>query len=61
MPVMPALATQHRTFAGLASPGMRRTTIWVVISIFAALLAYFGFRSYLTPELLFHFANFHVC
>ena len=35
--------------------------MWVVISVFAALLAYFGFRSYLTPELLFHFANFHVC
>jgi hypothetical protein len=58
---MPAQATQHRTLPVLASPGMTRTAIWVVISVFAALLAYFGFRSYLTPELLFHFANFHVC
>jgi hypothetical protein len=58
---MPVQATQHRPLPVIASPVMRRTAMWVVISVFAALLAYFGFRSYLTPELLFHFANFHVC
>jgi hypothetical protein len=58
---MPAQATQHRAFALFESPELRRTAKWVVISAFAALLAYFGFRAYLTPELLFHFANFHVC
>lgn len=35
----------------------RRMLMWLMLSVFAALLAYFGFRGYLNPELLFHFAN----
>ena len=58
---MPAQVSQHRAFTLFESPELRRAAKWVVISAFAALLAYFGFRGYLTPELLFHFANFHVC
>ena len=58
---MPAQTAQPRAFALLESPELRRVAKWVVISAFAALLGYFGFRGYVTPELLFHFANFHVC
>ena len=58
---MPAEATHHRTVPGFTSADRQRVAMWVVISILAALLAYFGFRGYLTPELLFHFANSLVC
>ena len=58
---MPAQATNTSISHGLATPERRRMAMWLVLSVFAALLAYFGFRGYLTPELLFHFANFHVC
>jgi len=39
----------------------RRLVTWIVLSVFAALLAYFGFRGYLNPDLLFHFANSLYC
>ena len=39
----------------------RRVIMWLVLSVFAALLAWFGFRAYLNPELLFHFANGLYC
>ena len=42
---------------GLASPERRRLAMWLVLSVFAALLAYFGFRGYFNPELLFQFGN----
>ena len=29
---------------------------WLVISTFVALLAYFAFRGYVSPDLLFHFS-----
>ena len=58
---MPTQAIKPHFSAGLATPERRRMAMWLVLSVFAALLAYFGFRGYLTPELLFHFANFHVC
>ena len=45
------------TWPGLASAERRRLAMWLVLSVFAALLAYFGFRGYLNPELLFHFGN----
>ena len=39
----------------------RRMLMWVMRSILCALVAYFGFRGYLSPELLFHFANTPYC
>jgi hypothetical protein len=54
-------ATDPRTFPTFAAPERRRALMWLLISVFAALLAYFGFRGYLTPELLFHFANSLIC
>jgi hypothetical protein len=39
------------------SPERRRLAMWIVLSVFAALLAYFGFRGYLSPELLFQLGN----
>ena len=45
----------------LGSPQRRRLAMWIVLSVFAALLAWIGFRAYLNPELLFHFANSLVC
>jgi hypothetical protein len=58
---MPAQATHQSISPTLGTPERRRMAMWLVLSVFAALLAYFGFRGYLTPELLFLFANFHVC
>jgi hypothetical protein len=43
------------------SPERRRMAMWLVLSVLAALLAYFGFRAYLNPELLFHFSNSFYC
>ena len=39
----------------------RRMARWLVLSVLAALVAYFGFRAYLNPELLFHFSNAFYC
>jgi hypothetical protein len=39
----------------------RRLVMWVMLSVLAALVTYFGFRGYLNPELLFHFANSMYC
>lgn len=57
--------TLQRTDKGIsAAPHLlqrRRMTVWFVLSVLAALLAYFGFRGYLSPELLFHFSNAFYC
>ena len=42
---------------GGSAQARRRMLTWLVLSVLAALLAWFGFRGYVTPELLFHFAN----
>ena len=42
-------------------PERRRVLMWLMLSVLAALLAYFGFRAYLNPELLLHFANSLTC
>ena len=47
--------TEHQ--AGTGAPERRPLLLWIVLSILAALLAWFGFRAYLNPELLFHFSN----
>ena len=51
----------HDSLAVLGSTQRRRLVMWIVLSVFAALLAYFGFRGYLNPDLLFHFANALYC
>jgi hypothetical protein len=62
--ILPHMQAQHSNesvFPGTGSPERRRLTMWLLLSILAALLAYFGFRGYLNPELLFHFANSLYC
>ena len=54
---MPPEARNENTLPTLASPERTRIVMWLLLSVFAALLAYFGFRGYLTPELFFQFAN----
>jgi hypothetical protein len=44
-----------------SAPGVRRAIAWVVLAVMAATLSWLGFRGYLSPELLFHFANSLVC
>jgi cytochrome c oxidase subunit IV len=39
----------------------KRLLMWLMLSVLAALVGYFGLRGYLTPELLFHFANSLYC
>ena len=34
---------------------------WLVISMFVALLAYFAFRGYVSPDLLFNFSSSFYC
>ena len=35
----------------------RRMLMWLMLSVLSALVVYFGFRGYLTPELLFNFVS----
>ena len=44
-----------------SAPGARRALAWVVLSLLAATIGWLGFRGYLNPELLFHFANSLYC
>lgn len=46
---------------GMGQRERRRLVMWLVLSVFAALLVWFGFRGYFTPELLFHFSNALYC
>lgn len=54
---MTAQRIDQRSFRTMGLRERRRMLMWLMLSVFAALLAYFGFRGYLNPELLFHFAN----
>jgi hypothetical protein len=38
-----------------------RALVWLLLSVLAALIAYFAFRGYLTPEMLLGFANSFSC
>ena len=40
---------------------IRRILKWLLVAVLAALVSYFSFRSYLSPELLFNFANSFTC
>lgn len=46
---------------GMGAAQRRRLAVWVLLGVLAALLCWFGFRGYLNPELLFHFANSLYC
>jgi hypothetical protein len=39
----------------------KRILLWLVLLALAALVTYFGIRSYLSPEMLFNFANSFSC
>lgn len=39
----------------------RRVLLWLMLFELAALVAYFGFRGYFSPELLFNFSNSFSC
>lgn len=54
-----SMNTNGRT--GMGAVQCRRVAVWVMLSVLAALLCWFGFRGYLNPELLFHFANSLYC
>lgn len=58
---MTAHGIRQTRFPGTDRCERRRMLMWLALSVFAALLAYFGFRGYLNPELLFHFANSLYC
>lgn len=58
---MNALTPQRADAAGPAPLQRKRMLIWLMLSVLAALVAWFGFRGYLNPDLLFHFANSLYC
>jgi len=39
----------------------QRVLLWLMLAVLAALVAYFGIRGYLSPELLFNFSNSFYC
>ena len=39
----------------------KRILLWLMLAALAALVAYFGLRAYLSPELLFNFSNSFTC
>ena len=39
----------------------RRILLWMMLAVLAALVAYFAFRGYFSPELLFNFSNAFSC
>ena len=39
----------------------QRVLLWLMLAMLAALVAYFGIRGYLSPELLFNFSNSFYC
>ena len=39
----------------------RRILMWLMLVALASLVSYIGFRGYLSPELLFNFANSFYC
>ena len=39
----------------------RSILLWLMLAVLAALVAYFAFRGYFSPELLFSFANAFSC
>ena len=40
---------------------VRRIVMWLMLIALAALVSYAGFRGYLSPEMMFNFANSFYC
>jgi hypothetical protein len=45
----------------LGTAQRKRLLMWLMLSVLAALVGWIGFRGYLNPDLLFHFANSLYC
>lgn len=39
----------------------QRVLLWLILTVLAALVAYFAIRGYLSPEMLFNFSNSFYC
>lgn len=39
----------------------KRVLLWLMLAVLAAILVYYGFRGYFSPELLFNFSNSFSC
>ena len=52
---------ESNSFARPGAPQRKRLLMWLMLSVLAALVGWVGFRGYLNPELLFHFANSLYC
>lgn len=39
----------------------RKVLVWAVLATLAALVSYFGFRGYVSADMLFNFANSFYC
>ena len=61
--MMPAMSSEtNAARTSVRQPVQRaRLLMWITLCALAVLLFYLGFRSYLDPELLFHFANALYC
>jgi hypothetical protein len=62
-PVFVVLAhrLERNRYSAFVTGSGARWVKWLMLSVLAALLGWFGFRGYLNPELLFHFANSLYC
>jgi hypothetical protein len=40
---------------------IRQALLWFILTVLAAIVTYAGFRGYLSPEMLFNFANSFYC
>ena len=58
---MNAPMSNPNLFPRAATPQRKRLLMWLMLSVLAALVGWVGFRGYLSPELLFHFANSLYC
>jgi len=39
----------------------RRVLVWAMLAVLAALVTYYSFRGYISPEMLFNFGNSFYC
>ena len=58
---MNAPVPSSNRFTRLGTRQRNRLLMWLLLSALAALVGWVGFRGYLNPELLFHFANSLYC
>jgi hypothetical protein len=47
----------ERRPAGMGFRTRQRMLAWLVLAVLTAIVVYFGFRGYFTPELLFNFVS----